>query len=81
MKMRSRPCPNCGLPMEEGSVCFTEGCGEPSTRCAGSDLAVGVTGDAYDPVETFPCPGCGQEVPVYTDHHTVRLRDHLRAVA
>ncbi len=51
------------------------------TRCAGSDLAIGVTGDEYDPIRTFPCPLCGVEAEVYTDFHTVRLRDHLRAVA
>ncbi len=50
-------------------------------RCAGSDLAIGVTGDEYDPIRTFPCPLCGAEIEVYTDYRTVRLRDHLRAVA
>jgi predicted RNA-binding Zn-ribbon protein involved in translation (DUF1610 family) len=52
-----------------------------TTRCCGSDIAIGSTGDDYPPSETFPCPDCGQEVRVYTEWRTVRLRDHLRAVA
>jgi hypothetical protein len=52
-----------------------------TTRCAGSDIAIGTTGDDYDSAATFPCPGCHQEVATYVEFRTVRLRDHLRAVA
>ncbi len=52
-----------------------------ATRCAGSEVAIGRAGDDYEPIETFPCPGCGQKVETYLDFWTVRLRDHLRAVA
>lgn len=52
-----------------------------TTRCSGSDVAIGVTGDDYPPAETFECPGCHQEVRTYLEYRTVRLRDHLRAVA
>ncbi len=67
---------------EERDMNFEEATvGMSATRCAGSDLGIGTAGDEYETTEFFTCPGCGQEVRVYRDYLTVRLRDHLRWVA